>query len=136
MGTWHDLPTEIHDHILQLFCIDIIEAYVYMKPPKDASLFYYNGHPSRTDTPKSLKNLSSALQTCRSIHNSIVHNVKMEGVQPIKMLQLLQRYTLELLISGGGLWSFQLVTTYVGVFWKNPSISHDVEFMVKVMSSL
>jgi hypothetical protein len=25
MPTWHDLPREIHDHILRMFCLDITD---------------------------------------------------------------------------------------------------------------
>jgi hypothetical protein len=138
MGTWYDLPPEIHDHILQFFCIDIIDDYIDAFPPKDPSLLYYNGHPRRADTPESLKNFSSALQTCRSFFNSIVHHINVEGVPAVQTLQDFQRLKILLLISRGGdrPWPIQFFTAWAGVFWKNPAICNDLEFMVKVMSSL
>lgn len=134
MGTWYDLPPEIHDHILRFFCIDIIGDYLDALPPEDPWFLYYNGHPRRADTPESLKNFSSALKTCRSFLNSIVHNIKVDGMPPVKTLQDLQRYNMLILLSRDDRpWPIQLFTAWAGVFWKNPAICNDVEFMVKVM---
>jgi len=141
MGTWYDLPPEIHDHILKYFCFDVILEYCGKMPASAHLLQYDHSRLTLDDVPRSFKNFSSALRTCRSFRYSILSTIKiggqrtLPGVRPVEFLSSLARCKLHSLLKYqplpiGGL------TAFAGIFWKNPSISSDVLFMWNIMSSL
>src|SRR5271170_1868514 len=138
MGTWHDIPPEIHDHILRLFCLDIISTYADNRDRFDEVLDCHKLQPNWAKPPQVLKHFASAIRTCRSFYNSIVHIIKIDGESPVDELQERQRYRIEIIMqcSRGQHWPIELYTAMAGLFWRNPCIYDDAEFMVQVMSSL
>ena len=96
-----------------------------------------NVFPNDLETPECLKDFSAAMQTCRSFHNSIVR-VKFDGLSVSERLQFAQRSKIDMIMKSrcGHPWPIEIYIGWAGSFWKNPAILHDVEFMVKVISSL
>ena len=150
MASWNTLPPEIRDHILSLFCRNIITEYKVFDKKKDVLELYKQNPVWPTPTPQALIDFSSALRVSRSFRDSILR-VKTKGRDPIKTLQLAQisrcdavmanTNRLVILPSGkfarrwgilNGAWFMK----FAGIFWKNPLIREDAEYMWEILSSL
>src|SRR5271170_100897 len=140
MATWNELPIEIHYHILSLFCADVINDYTHLEK---------RHHPRQTKPrrpfrvhawqrpPAPLISFSSAILTCRSFYDAIIHDLKFNGVPPCEALQILQANRLKGLTS-------KYRTAYevglhvhvkeVGWFWKNPRIIEDATLIPQALA--
>lgn len=139
MGTWYDLPPEIHHHILNFFCQNVVEEFTEYYPADVAAFYRHPSHLTSADLPQSFKDFSSATLTCRSFHHSIVSIVQIAESSPVEMLSFLIRVRLIHLIDphiSTIPHSIGLLTTWAGVFWKLAAIASNVQFMVEILSSL
>jgi len=140
MTTWYDLPREVHDQILRFFCLDIIDRYkTTSKDSVDQALDECcTLRPNWTNTPAALKDLYSAIRTCRSFYRSIVHIIKIDDETPIQVLQEMQRNIVEAIVlcDTGHAWPIGVCASMAGFFWRNPEIHMDVGLMIRVLSML
>jgi len=133
MTGWNALPTEIHDHILRLFCEDIIDKYA-RRGSKLAQYDYWTSvselrFPS---APSCLRHISSAIRVCRSFYYSIVHNIKFNSVSAMERLQKLQLGKVRDIaayfalqsddVEDGRLVHVGVFVKMAGIFWKNSLI--------------
>ena len=137
MATWNDLPNEIRHQILTFYCVDIVNTYEY--PP-----FSKVPHVVKTprfcnnwaNPPKILKSFASAVRTCRSFYDTIIHVVKVDGVSPFDKLQSVQKRNIEVLLQWPQLWEIEIYTRLVGIFWRNPLVLSDAELMARIILNL
>src|SRR5271167_4775169 len=94
MASWHDLPNEIRNEILRLFCLSL--SYDFLRVISTL-LSYLRRSESRNDQfiwpsngPSYLTSFASAKQTCHYFHNAIQNEIKINGKSPSEALQDLQ----------------------------------------------
>src|SRR5271169_6229040 len=135
MASWNSLPPEIHDHILRLFCNDILATYTALESDIDYHVLQWIKETTLRwpAPPQCLQHISSATKTCRSFYHSIAHGLKTNGVSPMEQLQLIQFNRVRDIISHSqlphdeddqtvGQVHVGLFITLAGVFWKNPKV--------------
>jgi hypothetical protein len=141
MTGWNALPTEIHHHILRLFCEDIIDKYA-RRGSKLAQYDYWTSvselrFPS---APSCLRHISSAIRVCRSFYYSIVHDIKFNSVSAMQCLKKLQLakvrdiaayFALQLDdVEDGQLVHVGVFVKMAGIFWKNSLVlEHHVDII-------
>ena len=94
MANWNGLAPEVHDIILSLFCQEIINEYTSFVLVLDDIVDLKHWHPSDycydkewpAKPPSSLREFSSALQSCHSFYYSI-KRIKINSESPIRKLQ-------------------------------------------------
>jgi hypothetical protein len=155
MTNWDTLSHEIHDHILRLFCKDVIDTYTSLGSRKNIARHYERCQWMTKTTgqsdlqwpaaPLCLQHISSATKVCRFFYHSIVHRIKIHAVAPMKHLQYLQYRAVYRIIrflqAGGGAISYGRVDvgffmSLTGVFWKNPKTLENEETIVDVLRVL
>src|ERR1700733_10961216 len=145
MKGWNGLPPEIHDHILRLFCKDIIDKYT-RRGSKLAQYEYWTSvselrFPS---TPSCLRHISSASRVCRFFYYSLVRDIKIDSVPAMEHLQKLQLIKVRAIadyfalqstdrIHYGRLVHVGVFIKLAGIFWKNSLI---LEYHVDIATVL
>src|SRR5271154_1560009 len=140
MATWHDLPIEIHHHILSLFCADVIDDYTHLDKRDHHPRQIKPRRPFRVHAwqlpPAPLISFASAVRTCRSFYNAMTNDLKFNGVSPCEVLQTLQAHRLKGLTSKyHTAWELGLHVHVkkVGWFWKNPRVIKDATIIPEVL---
>jgi len=140
MAAWHDLPIEIHYHILSVFCADVIDDYTHLekrhhpRQPKPRRPFRVHAWQL---PPAPLISFSSALLTCRSFYNALIHDLKFNGVSSSEVLQSLQASRLKGLVSkyrDAFEIGLHVHVKEVGWFWKNPRVIEDPTIIPQVLA--
>jgi hypothetical protein len=152
MTNWNTLPPEVHDHILQFICEDIINTYTSLSSRKNMRRGYR--HWIRISgqaglqwpaAPLCLQHISSATKVCRSFYHSIVHRIKFNTVAPMEHLQSLQYDAVHKFCRFPEEFDSDLVIAQVhvgffmslaGVFWKNPKVLEDNRLIIDVLRVL
>jgi hypothetical protein len=143
MATWDSLAPELHHIIFSFFCNDIVTQY------EDSDLetvlkCQLSNLSWPTETAQSLIDFSSALCVSRSFHQSLLH-FKVGGERVVKILQSAQRERCATILeqlepepsySRRGFINVRVFMLLGGVFWKNPLVRGDVDFMWSVLSTL
>src|SRR5271170_7193285 len=73
MATWNDLPDELRDMILRIFCYTLIMEYHTLEIPEYQHLVgkFYQLRP-----PKALSSFAYAIRTCRYFHYAMTNTIK------------------------------------------------------------
>jgi hypothetical protein len=134
MASWHDLPNEIRDEILRLFCLDLCYDFrrvistllPYLRRPEsrnDQFIWPSNG-------PSYLTSFASAIQTCHYFRNAIQNEIKVDGKSPGEALQDLQfdsiRKSLDFSRIRALAWGnveLEHVYAFAGCFWRNAKLA-------------
>jgi len=150
MAGWHSLPPEIHNHILDLLCKDIIATYTALGSnlERDARRWVQETGLRLPDAPQCLQHISWATKVCRFIYYSIVHDIKINGVSAMEYLQVLQCNRVRAI----ALYSLRpkdremakhhrqvhvgLFMTLAGIFWKNEKVLEDPATIYPVLRVL
>src|SRR5271156_3333867 len=147
MAGWNTLPPEIRDHILSLFCRNIITEYKVFDKKKEVLEVHKQKLSWPTQTPQALIDFSSALRVSRSFRDSILR-VKTDGQDPVKTLQRAQKSRCKSVLrnarklepydwsSRRGFVNGAIFMKFAGLFWKNPVIEKDAELMWRILSAL
>src|SRR5271155_2074567 len=143
---WNTLPPEIHDIILTFLCQDLITQYCIPCEIKAVCNCSRN-NLSWPAPPQPLIDFSSARLTCRSFYHSMLR-LNINGENPIHILLQAEQKNKCLSVLAQvqdlrgklppGHYSINIggFMQLVGIFWKNPLICGDFEFMMSIMSVL
>jgi hypothetical protein len=145
MPTWDDLPREIRDHVLYIFCLDAIDDYIALTDDFDECIdlvgsWFVSPSTFWPRSPQSLRDFSSVFRTCRYFH-TVLTDIKYDAKSPVEILQTLQHNKVQYILNGlfdcdcqnchlGEL--FRLV----GCFWKNSKILDDPKCIGDVLKRL
>ena len=128
MATWNCLPTEIRNHILYLFCLNVIEEYKEFHFDLDDEEDNASTELVWPKPPECLSSFASALGTCHFFHDVITRIIKVDGehvVESLHELQFDKLLRIENALYGCPKPHLDLYFNTVGYFWRNPKLSKE-----------